>query len=219
MYYDLINESKWTKNTTSNNTDVYIYNGEDNSSGIMVIGEFDFSVEELILIVMSQDAFLKVNPVLEKIYSIEEVSHSDIIFYLKIKKILLIASRDFVGITRRFTRPDGTQSIVVYSVDYSDSPTPNDGTIRAEMIIGGWHFIPLGENKTKAINFSINDYKGNIPKFALNMGASTQATVFKNLRDMMAKQKELGELDGAEEFEKRFGFKLKNGIAEGYPMK
>ena len=219
MYYDLSDESKWTKNWTANNSDVYLYDGPNNTSGIMVIGEFDYSVEELLYTVQSNDVFLKVNPMLEKIDLVEEVTESDIIFYLKIKKILLVASRDFVGITKRFTRSDGTQSIIVYSVDYPDWPISNDGTIRGEMIIGGWSFIPLGPNKTKAYNFSVNDYKGNIPKFVINMGASSQATVFKNLRDLMKERKEKGELPGPAEFKEKYGFNLIDGIAEGYPKK
>lgn len=73
-----------------------------------------------------------------------------------------------------------------------DKPPLTDGTIRGEIIVGGWHFEKLGPKKTKATNFLVNDFKGNIPKFVLNMGAPTQATIFTNIKKAMAELEKEG---------------------------
>lgn len=217
VFEDLIDVSKWTKSSTTNETDIYTYDGANNASGLYSVGNFDFTVEEIIQFILKEDSFMKLNPLIEKISSVQEYGPGHNCFYMKIKKILLIASRDFVGITKVFTRNDGTIGVCVYSVEHEDAPVLTDGTIRGEMIIGGWYFQPIeGGNKTRATNFAVNDYKGSIPKFVLNMGASTQGSVFKGLRDILAGLKAKGELEGAKEFEQKFGFKLINGIDERF---
>lgn len=61
------------------------------------------------------------------------------------------------------------------NLDRPEDPTGQ--IVRGEIIIGGWHFEKITENRTKAINFVINDYKGNIPQFLLNMGKNTMYTI------------------------------------------
>ena len=61
-----------------------------------------------------------------------------------------------------------------------------DGTIRGEILIGGWHFEHVGPKKTKTTNYMINDYKGNLSKIVLNLGAPTQAQIYTNMKKAMA---------------------------------
>ena len=124
----------------------------------------------------------------------DKVNDDSMFFHMKIKKMLVVSSRDFVGISSRFFDDQGLENILLYSLEHPDKPPMTDGTIRGEIIVGGWHFQADGPNRTFAKNFVLNDYKGNIPKFVLNMGAPTQATVFKNIKIAIAKLIENGEL-------------------------
>jgi len=52
----------------------------------------------------------------------------------------------------------------------------------------------VDEKRTKVTNYMINDYKGNVPKVILNMGAPVQSTVFNNIRKAMKEFDDKGEL-------------------------
>jgi len=113
---------------------------------------------------------------------------------------MIVASRDFLGYSRRYIDENGHENVIMYSIPDEeywkslgiDRPPRTDGTIRGEIMIGGWHFEAEGEKRTKVTNYLINDYKGNVPKIVLNMGAPTQGTVFKNMK------KSLEELEAAD---------------------
>ena len=136
----------------------------------------------------------------------------DIVFQMKIKGMLVVSARDIIGITHTVVREDGSMGIFVYSTSHPDEPEPEPKVVRAEMLVAGWKLEPIeGGSKTKVINFAINDYRGNVPKFVLNAGAVTQAEVFKKLIAQMDKSKEDGSLPTSKDFYDMYGYNLKNG--------
>lgn len=154
---------------------------------------------------------------MESLQLIEMLSPCDFVFYMKVKGMLVVAARDIVGITHTVVMEDGTMGVFIYSVEIEGYETLEDKVIRADMLIGGWHFEPIDAQSTKVYNFAINDYKGSIPKFVLNSGASMQGIVFKNLIDHMNKDHAAGKLEGKKEFYEKYGFNLVNGYHEDHP--
>lgn len=78
--------SKWRKSVSKNGYDVYITDREDNYNGMMIAGEFPYSVEELLQFVMKEDTFVKANQLIEKMDVIEAFDFSNVckfLFYLK----------------------------------------------------------------------------------------------------------------------------------------
>ena len=206
----------WKRMPDKNGHEIYIAEREDTYSGIMGVSTFNYTPEQILLFIQKEDSMLKANPLLENLKLIEMMSERDLVFYMKIKGMFVVASRDIVGISHTITREDGTMAIFIYSMEHPDAPEPPEKVVRADMMIGGWHFVPVDENSTKVYNFAINDYKGNVPKFILNLGASTQGVVFKSLLDQMAEAEKENKLEGAKEFQDKFGFKLVNGKHEKY---
>lgn len=185
---------QWKLFSDKNGIETYIYEGSLNGSGVMASGVFDFTPQQIMDFLKNPDAFSKANPVIEMMDTFEEINPDNVFFHMKIKRMMVVAARDFVGISKKFIDKDGHANILIYSTEHQDKPEQADGTIRGEIIVGGWHFEIIEPTKTKATNFVVNDYKGNIPKFALNMAAPTQATVFANLKKGMAELQAEGKL-------------------------
>jgi hypothetical protein len=66
--------------------------------------------------------------------------------YQKFKSMIVVSSRDFVIITRRFINADNSWTIIgidryhmviAASIDYPEVPEKK-GTVRGNLIIGGW---------------------------------------------------------------------------------
>lgn len=50
--------------------------------------------------------------------------------------MIVVSSRDFVLVTRRFVNPDGSWTILAKSCDW-DYPEKKS-TVRGELVVGGW---------------------------------------------------------------------------------
>ncbi|CAI2370934.1 unnamed protein product [Moneuplotes crassus] len=203
VFHDMLDLSKWTTVKSKDDIELFVYSGEEfKASGTMSSTIFDYTPDQIIHFLTIPGQIESCSSVMEKNEIIGSVSQDVKIVYMKIAKILMIASRDFVMYSRRFTSEDSRENVIFYSIEDEeylksngvDKPPLTDGTIRADVLIGGWHFEVLGPNKTRATNFMVNDFKGSIPKMVLNMGASTQAQVMTNMKKAMKKLVEEGEL-------------------------
>ena len=140
------------------------------------------------MITGSLEEMKKYNSLIEDLIILEEVDEDTKIVLMKFKGMLLVSGREFLVIVRRYTLEGGYQAYITYSIDdYENAPPETSKFIRAQMKIGGWYFKPLkpegdGEtddwkSKTIAMNFAINDLKGNLPKFVIKASAISQTQI------------------------------------------
>ena len=188
--------NNWSSFPNKGDVDIFVYSAGDlNGSGVMARTVFNHTPDQIKAYIGKPEAYMKANPVIEHFNNFLEINAECIRFHMKIKKMFVVAARDFVGTSRRYFDDNGEEHIIIYSQDHPDHP-PGDQNevVRGEIIVGGWYFKVLGPNQTEATNFVINDYKGNIPKMVLNMAAPTQAKVFKNMTVDLQKMQENGEI-------------------------
>lgn len=84
----------------------------------------------------------------------------------------VVSPRDFITYSEISTFDPNPHEIIIltFSVDHPEAPKPSGKTVRANMMIGGWHLERINPFKTKATFVSMTDIMGNIPKFVISMG-------------------------------------------------
>lgn len=94
---------------------------------------------------------------------------------------MVVAPRDFIMYSEipNWDPNPTEQTIITFSVDIPEAPTPAGKIVWANLLVGGWVLEKINPYKTKAIYVSMSDIKGNIPKFVITMGVGqiTQTVV------------------------------------------
>lgn len=99
-------------------TELFIYSGDGlGGNGMMATSVFDYTPDQMIHFLQLPGMVEKTSPMVEKSDVIGDVSQDAKIFYLKVAKVLLVASRDFVGYSRRYTDKNKHENVIMYSVN------------------------------------------------------------------------------------------------------
>jgi len=131
---------------------------------------------------------------------LEQIDEDTLIIYMKFKGMMMVSGRDFVLCCKLISFEDPTskdgiaRALITFTVDHPNAPEVPKGTVRGEIIIGGWICFKLDETRTLLKNYAINDLKGIIPKFIINAGASTHGNLLTNFKKELDELNEKGEL-------------------------
>lgn len=183
---DLINTGSWKYIKSKNEMKIFVRKSE--RGYICVKGEtyFPFEPERIIDYLRKVDTRKEYDEFTESAQIIEELPHRTFLAYAKIKKILVVASRDITFVSQIVTsKKTKTMYTPTYSIVHPDFP-PQKDPIRAEVFIGGWVMIKKGEG-CQVIYASEIDLKGSIPKFLVEKSADIQVMVVTGLRNYMEK--------------------------------
>ena len=169
LFKKMLDENNWVLSSSSGNIPVYSYEGEGNITGLSGNVEWPAPFESMMHLWSNEDTMKGFNPMLDKLIVLEEIDANTQIALLSFHGMLIVSGREFLVMIRRHTFEDGSQGLISFSIDeYANSPEVGKGKVRADMVIGGWHFKPISEDKTIVTNLAINDLKGSIPKFVAN---------------------------------------------------
>lgn len=183
---DLINTKDWKYVKSKNETKIFVRKSE--RGYICVKGEtyFPFTPERIIDYLRKVDTRKEYDEFTENAKIIEELPHRTFLAYAKIKKVLVVASRDILFVSQIVTsKKTNTMYTPTYSFVHPEFP-PQKDPIRAEVLIGGWVMVRRGEG-CQVIYASEIDLKGSIPKFLVEKSADIQVMVVSGLRNYMVK--------------------------------
>eukprot|EP00344_Euplotes_crassus_P001101 CAMPEP_0197006980 /NCGR_PEP_ID=MMETSP1380-20130617/38317_1 /TAXON_ID=5936 /ORGANISM="Euplotes crassus, Strain CT5" /LENGTH=921 /DNA_ID=CAMNT_0042426863 /DNA_START=160 /DNA_END=2922 /DNA_ORIENTATION=+ len=184
-FIKMVNEGNWKRVT--NKKDKRIFTKTAESGLICVKGEtyFPFDAEKIIEYIKRADIRHEYDKYTDSAFIIKETDHRTILAYAKIKKVLVVSSRDLTFATQLITSKQcKTLYCPTYSIELDDHP-PREGSIRAALPIGGWVLMETPEGGCKAVYASEIDFKGNIPKFMLEKSADIQVAVLTSLKKYM----------------------------------
>ena len=187
---DLINTGRWKFIKSKNDMKIFVRKSE--RGYIWVKGEtyFPFEPERIIDYLKKVDIRKEYDEFTENAQIIEELPYRTFLAYAKIKRILVVASRDIVFASQIInSKKTNTMYTPTYSIVHPNFPEQKD-PIRAEVFIGGWCMIKKGEG-CQVVYASEIDLKGNIPKFLVEKSADIQVLVVNGLKNYMIKMEKI----------------------------
>jgi START domain len=136
----------------------------------MAVGEMDFTIPQIMGYLSKINFMMDYNVPLEFAWIVKKINNWRHLAHVGAKGVAIVVSpRDFVIYSEiaNYEPNPNQQTIITFSVDLPDTPVGVKGSVRANMMCGGWHLEKLDETKTKATFVSMSDIKGSIPKFVL----------------------------------------------------
>ncbi|CAI2387246.1 unnamed protein product [Moneuplotes crassus] len=187
------NEEKWKKHSTKNGVELKLYSGEGNHTGVYGKTIMPYNTQFILDVLGDHKKTFNTNQYAEEIEILEKFGENCIVAYMRFKGLLMVSGRDFVvaQVQTTMTDPDNKAEkmpiVVSFTVDHPDAPTNPKGTVRGDMIIAGWTLKKISDTETEVVSFAVNDLKGSIPKFVINVGASSHSTIMVNFMKELEK--------------------------------
>lgn len=188
MLLDLINKGDWKQIANKKECRIFVKKGESGLTCVKGETYFPFDAEKIIEYIKRADIRAEYDKHTETAHIITEYEHRTFLAYAKIKRILVVASRDITFATQLITsEEEQTMYTPTYSVDLPDYPEQND-PIRASLPIGGWVIKKTDDGGSHIVYANELDLKGNLPAFMIEKTADIQISVVTALRDYMMKK-------------------------------
>lgn len=83
------------------------------------------------------------------------------------KKVAIVAGRDFILIFHWCVTPEGVVYISAFSDDREDLVPLNPDLVRGGVAIAGWKVEPLSATHTRITYLTEIDFRGYVPNFVL----------------------------------------------------
>ena len=185
---ELINGGKWK--STTKNKEIKVYTKFSKSGLACVKGEtyFPFDAEKIIEYIKRADIRHEYDKYTDEAFIIDEAEHRTLIVYAKIKKIMVVSSRDLTFATQLITSKKlKTMYTPTYSIELPDYP-PIKKAVRAEMPNGGWVIMETPDGGSTVVYVSELDFKGSLPKFLIEKTADVQVSILTALKKYMIAQ-------------------------------
>jgi hypothetical protein len=119
-----------------------------------------------------------------------EISSEVSVHYILYKRLLTLAARDLVIVSKRVDTEEGCIEVST-SISLPQFPSKNS-LIRAQLHIGGYYVVPIEKdefgNTARVVSISSGDIGGKLPKQMIKkMSAMTVPKFAKNVKDAMGK--------------------------------
>ena len=182
----------WKEVTDKGDYIVHTKKGESGVNWVRGYGPIDFPAEKVLAFMKEDGATEKFDDQYKGGRTVETLGlgKNVRVGYSHYKGATLVSDRDFVMILADFKDSEGRLISIGTSVEHPDAP-PVKKIVRADLIIGGWVFIPDQtdpENKCNAYYVSQSNLKGSIPKMITNSVSKGQGLLPMKINEVMKKQ-------------------------------
>ena len=161
--------------------------GASVKSSVCVKGHImlDYPMVEIFGTLMNQGTIREFNPQIDSAKTKLKFGTCSFLESVKCFRIWPTATRDYINFVHWRLLEDGRIVIAAFSdKKYSDQFPPEEGTVRAEMILGGY-LLTRVNNKTRVDMVLQSDLHGNIPRRISNMVATQQPMVLANIQSIL----------------------------------
>ena len=145
----------------------------------------DYPMLEIFGTLMNQETIREFNPQIDHVKTKLKFGTCSFVENVKCFRIWPTATRDYMNFVHWRLLEDGRIVIAAFSdKSYSDQFPPEHGTVRAEMILGGY-LLTRVNNKTRVDMVLQSDLHGNIPRRISNMVATQQPMILANIQSII----------------------------------
>jgi len=150
--------------------------------------QMPFGVGPIFDIIMDTSRNAEINPQVASSLKNLSFSPNTATQHLKFKAVWPTSARDLVNLTHWRLLPDGRVVIISFSEKAFDADNPPDaGSVRADLLIGGYVLTPQGNGSTAVCYVVQSDLKGTIPTAVATFVARGQPRIVLNIRAALDK--------------------------------
>ena len=118
LFIEHLNHKYWNQIKPKDGTELYTYwDDKLNGFGVKAVSHFDHTPEQIIQFLQIPGEIENTSPLIEKSKILHKINNNEMIIYIKIAKVFLVASRDFLGYSRRYIDNKGNENVVFYSIE------------------------------------------------------------------------------------------------------
>jgi len=150
--------------------------------------QMQFGMSPIFDIIMDTSRNKEINPQVASAHKNQTFSVNTATQHLKFLPVWPTSARDMVNLTHWRLLPDNRIIIISVGEKAFDEANPCDpGTVRAELLIGGYVLTPVGNGCTKVQYVVQSDLKGNIPTVVSSFVSRGQPKVILSIRSALQK--------------------------------
>ncbi|CDW87005.1 UNKNOWN [Stylonychia lemnae] len=169
-FEDYINHKDWAISVEEKSKDFIIWqrNTQRGVKCMKALGYIDHSVNDIVNCFNDDRYRIYYDPGFDFASLLESiVPEQTKIRYLRTKKVAVVSARDIVFINHRERYPDGSVTIINYSIDRDDLQPTVKNAIRVWLHLSGWKFEYVSPQRTKVTYILDIELRGNLPGFIM----------------------------------------------------
>lgn len=92
----------WVSLQNSEGIEILRYTGKEVGSGVKAIAEFEATPKQIMDYIAIPGVIEKAGTMIETLEVFDKIDEDNVHYYMKLKSLMIVAARDFVGISRNF---------------------------------------------------------------------------------------------------------------------
>jgi hypothetical protein len=102
LFKEELKPENWISLQNKEGIEIFRYAGKEEGSGVKAITEFEATPKQIMDYIAIPGVIEKAGTMIELLNVFDKIDDDNVYYYMKLKSMMIVAARDFVGISRNF---------------------------------------------------------------------------------------------------------------------